>query len=158
MSDVGTFGGAYGAAYNLNDAGTVVGEAGLANGEVHAFVYANGSMTDCGTLGGTYSGAYYVNQIRPGVGLSTTPGDLTYHGFVFSEGTLTDLGTLGWRQYLSRCINNLGQIVGQSELSGGAAHAFVWQKGAMMDLNSLLPANAGWELQNALFINDSAVL
>jgi len=71
MSDVGTFGGAYGAAYNLNDAGTVVGEAGLANGEVHAFVYANGSMTDCGTLGGTYSAL--ITSTNPARRLASQP-------------------------------------------------------------------------------------
>jgi len=40
-------------------------------------------------------------------------------------------------------------------LSGGAAHAFVWQKGAIDGLEFAFAANAGWELQNALFINDS---
>jgi hypothetical protein len=34
-------------------------------------------------------------------------------------------------------------------------HAFLWQKGSLVDLNSLLPANSGWELATGELINDA---
>src|SRR5437899_12446067 len=68
---------------------------------------------------------------------------------------MTDLGALGGDDTTSAAINNLGQIVGASTTRVGASHAFIWQNGAMTDLNTLLPANSGWELVMARLINDS---
>lgn len=46
-------------------------------------------------------------------------------------------------------INASGLIVGVHDTS-----AVVWQDGAMIDLNSLLPAASGWVLQRASAVND----
>jgi len=70
-------------------------------------------------------------------------------------GTLTDLGTLGGDDTVPYAINNLGQVVGYSVDAATNTHAFLWQSGTMVDLNSLLPTNSGWELIVAQFINDS---
>ena len=44
-------------ALGINDAGKVVGLANRPDGQVHAFLWTNGTMRDLGTLGGMQSGA-----------------------------------------------------------------------------------------------------
>jgi probable HAF family extracellular repeat protein len=51
-------------------------------------------------------------------------------------------------------INDAGQIVGDAEDFNGDQAAFVYQTGTMTNLNSLLPANSGWDLQTATGINN----
>lgn len=155
MTDLGTLGGDYSAAFALNETPTVVGEASLPNWELHAFSYQGGVMTDLGTLGGTYSTAWAINTNGWIIGESGNADDAEIHGFVSVGGNMIDLGTLGGDYSYPAAINNLGQIVGDSALSNGTAHAFLWQDGSMVDLNSLIPANSGWELVTADFINDA---
>ena len=155
MVDLGTLGGTYSSAIGLNDAGVIVGESTLADNSNHGFVYAAGSMTDVGTLGGTYSSAFHINQSGQVVGLSTVANDASYHGFSYAGGVMTDLGTLGGNYSFPYAINNLGQVVGESSLADGSVHAFLWRQGAMVDLNSLVPADSGWVLSSAQFLNDS---
>ena len=56
LTDLGTLGGLYSAAYAVSDAGVVVGKADTETfGQTHAFAWQNGAMTDLGTLGGANS-------------------------------------------------------------------------------------------------------
>ena len=155
LLDLGTLGGNYSSAFWLNDAGTVVGESALSNSNVHAFVYSGGTMTDLGTLGGTYSSAYEINTNGQIIGIATIAGDVETHGFVYSAGVLSDLGTLGGNSITPYALNNGGQVVGVVSAADGSNRAFLWDKGQILDLNSLLPANSGWQLAVAQFINDS---
>jgi probable HAF family extracellular repeat protein len=68
---------------------------------------------------------------------------------------MTDLGTLGGFCSSAYSINNQGQIVGLACITGDTDdHAFIYQNGVMTDLNTLIPANSGWDLQVAQSIND----
>ncbi|HZR17023.1 MAG TPA: HYR domain-containing protein [Verrucomicrobiae bacterium] len=155
MSDLGTFGGTYSSAFAVNDSGMVVGEASLNASEIHAFISTGGAKTDLGTFGGTYSGAYMVNSNGLVAGLANTSNDLETHGFIYDGVNMTDLGTLGGSYTQPNAINNRGQVVGESFTASDDEHAFLWQKGKLTDLNSLLPDNSGWELVTALYINDA---
>jgi probable HAF family extracellular repeat protein len=68
--------------------------------------------------------------------------------------TVTDLGTLGGTNSVPYAINNKGQVVGSSKITSGNQHAFLWKRGTLYDLNSLISNNSGWELTNASSIND----
>jgi probable HAF family extracellular repeat protein len=77
--------------------------------------------------------------------------------------TVTDIGPLGdmgsvWGinssgQSIGWTINAFGQVVGYSENGNLDIHAFIYDGGAMYDLNSLIPAGSG-ELFAAYGIND----
>ncbi len=155
LTDLGSLGGGYSTAYALNDSGAVVGDSTLATGETHGFVYSGGVMTDVGTLGGSFSSAYGINNAGQVIGTSATTGDAQVKGFIYSSGALTDLGTLGGSYSTPRAINNQGQVVGETETAEFVTRAFLWQSGSMVDLNTLLPAGSGWELNNAQFINNA---
>ena len=71
---------------------------------------------------------------------------------------MTDLGTLGGDGGSNAyAINASGEVVGASAtLTNAAGDAFLYTTSSgMIDLNSLLPAGSGWDLQVATGINDS---
>jgi probable HAF family extracellular repeat protein len=70
--------------------------------------------------------------------------------FVWENGVLTDVGTLGGTFCRGHGINNLGQVVGESTLSNGDTHAFIWdQQNGIRDLGTL-----GGNFSRALAINN----
>ena len=70
--------------------------------------------------------------------------------------TITDLGTLGGSLSYAYGINDSGQVVGVSWITGNStSHAFLYDGGNMIDLNTLLPTGSGWVLKSAYGINDS---
>lgn len=75
-------------------------------------------------------------------------------GFLWRDGAILDLGSLGGTQTNPQHINDQGEIVGASR-SATPNRAFLWDKGVMVDLNTLIPANSGWVLLQANCINAS---
>lgn len=66
------------------------------------------------------------------------------------------LGSLGGNFSNALGVNNSQQIVGDSTLSGESTqHAFLWEEGEMIDLNSLIAPESGWELISAFEINNN---
>ena len=59
---------------------------------------------------------------------------------------MTDLGA-----FLPNGLNDNGVIIG-TELGGGA---FIDSGGTVQDLNNLIPANSGYQLNNTVAINDN---
>ena len=136
ICDLGTLGGSFTFARDINDLGQVVGVSETALGEFHAFLWVDSVMSDLGTLGGDFSFARGINNLGQVVGSSdTASGEL--HAFLWFEGTMIDLGSLGGAVSFAEAINDLGQVVGVSETGSGEGHAFLWDGGTMTDLATL---------------------
>jgi probable HAF family extracellular repeat protein len=66
-----------------------------------------------------------------------------------------DLGNLGGSNAVANALNNANQVVGWSQVFGGAEHAFLYSNGTMQDLNLLIPPLSGITLTSALAIDGS---
>lgn len=80
--------------------------------------------------------------------------------FYWTQGTgMQNLGTLsGDTNSLAYAINIQGQIVGQSYGGAEGSHAFIYQNGAMTDLNSLKIGHGSLTLVYANDVNDYGVI
>jgi probable HAF family extracellular repeat protein len=143
------------AAYGINDAGEIVGDGELPNGTFRGLVWNPGGGVELlGTLGGTSSDATDVNGSGEVVGFASLADGYDNAFSITGGGAMKDLGTLGGNSY-AYGINASVEVVGYSYLSDGDQHAFLYDDGTMLDLNSLLPANSGWVLEEAFGINNA---
>jgi probable HAF family extracellular repeat protein len=151
INDIGSFGG-YSAAMAINDVGVIVGFASdQSNGVAHAFVYTDGVMTDIHPA--TESYALDVNNLGQVVGQFLTADQSAFHAFLYSHGNFTDLGLAGSGETVASGINDWGQIVGSTSIAD-QQHAFIYEDGNIIDLNGLVPQDSGWELSQALQVNN----
>ena len=101
-------------------------------------------MTDLGTLGppGTWSftQAVAINNNGQIAGTVFIEGGTT-EGFLYSNGTITSLGS-----FLPAAINDNGVMVGGPSIDSG---------GTVQNLNTLIPAGSGHQIQDATAINNN---
>jgi probable HAF family extracellular repeat protein len=128
LTDLGTLGGNTAQAYDINEAGHVVGYAYTASLKQHGFLWADGQMTDLGNLPtGSSSKAFGLNDTGQVVGYAAGGGN--NHAFLWEAGVMTDL--LPVPQHSSaNAVNDAGQIVGNYNLN----HPFIWDEGVLTDL------------------------
>jgi probable HAF family extracellular repeat protein len=169
-------GGADSVAYDLNAAGDVVGASSTVDfsdyrrgppfTEQRAFLWRQGRMFNLGTLGGNRSEARAINDAGVVVGQSRTTGNSGEHACRWSHGSLQDLGALPGR-FVSRAndVNNAGQVVGDSQSvimivsvppGSSRAGAFLYTDATgIVDLNTRIDPQLGWDLDGAAAINDA---
>ena len=167
----------------INAAGQVVGYLQMQNASEQAFLYDAGArkMTALAAPPGLpNSYAAGINDRGQIIGTVDLPGNKT-RAVLWSGGRVTDLGALpGMDNAEGAALNNRGEVVGlayagQGTMArfvndhpvrlgfllplfgqgrNGSQSAFLYRAGHMEDLNKLIPARAGWVLQEAEGIND----
>lgn len=163
LQDLGTLGGPNSHAISINDNGVIVGwsqidfNIGAFNmPDFHPVIWVNGKPTRLPDLGGSVSLALSVNNNGTAVGQSFLADDSAFYAVMWQKGELSNLGAVG-DDVLSgaNSINNWGDVVGFSITMSFTSRAFLWRKGVITDLNTVIPANAGWVLMSAGHINDA---
>ena len=162
ISDLGTLGGNIALAGSLNEQGQVAGFASNAVPDPFSFYYfaifgsSNGTQTraflwdekngmrDLGALGtGTDAIAFFLNARGQVAGVSytnatpnPTTGIPTLDPFLWDKRNgMQDLGTLGGTFGEPTALNNRGEVIGFSNLSGDqSSDPFLWEKGNLIDL------------------------
>lgn len=159
MIDLGTLGGTNGVPDVINNSGQVVGISNLAGDQTwHPFLWSNGVLRDLGTNGGSFGEARWINDGGDAAGWATLPGDFVVHATLWKESKIVDLGaTTDLPCSYANGINNLGQVLGTlqhcPEVIAGR-EAFLWEKGDLVNLNTLVPSSSGIVLIGAFNANN----
>jgi probable HAF family extracellular repeat protein len=130
----------------INSRGDIVGcSQVIGNPACFAFYLDQQGMQQIGPAG---SQATDINDAGQVVGTSWAG------AFLWESGGITYLGFLpGGGSSDAWAINRQGQVVGQATI-GHSSFAVLWEKGAIYNLESLIPASSGWRLWWASDIND----
>lgn len=166
MTDLGTLGGADGVAYVLNNRGQVIGVSSLAanpgaciaefDPNCHPFLWDKGTLIDLNTstIGGNPITAYAINDAGEIIGPAAFP-TAPFDAFIWRKGVATDLGHLGDCYSTALAINSQAQVVGDTFLCDfSLSRAYLWENGAIVDLNTLIPPASSLQLVEASNVND----
>jgi probable HAF family extracellular repeat protein len=140
VTNLGTLGGSTAQAYDINEAGQVVGYAYTASLKQHAFLWTDGVMTDLGTLPtGSTSQAFGLNNNGQVVGYAfdgSQAGGARNHAFLWEDGVMTDLFPVP-QHSAANAVNDAGQVVGNYNLN----RPFIWEDGVFTDLGGFNGSN-----------------
>jgi probable HAF family extracellular repeat protein len=159
MISLGTFGGTCGFPNAINNRGEIVGLSYLPGDlSERPFLWTRKfGIRDLGTLGGTHGRADAINDAGEVVGTAATENDKSIRAFLWKRDTgMIDLGTVDGDGCSSAyAINSRGQVVGESlACDFSVEHAFLWDKGQIIDLNRFVPPGSGIQLTEPSAISD----
>lgn len=132
---LGALGGAYSRAHAINARGQITGEAQLADGTWHAFLWTEGVMRDLDTSGGTSSTGYAINAHGHVTGCANKDG--SSYGFVHYGDVFQDLRMLAGDIHIlcGRAIDDAGRVLGDRwhEFQYSVAPSFLYDAGTVRD-------------------------
>jgi probable HAF family extracellular repeat protein len=119
---LGTLGGQFGSAWDVNAKGQIVGSSQSADGAIRGTLWEDGKPTDQGGRGGTFTALWAINNKGQMVGESTDA-DGVDHAILIDDGKVIDLNDRipagsGWELLFATGINERGQIAGTGFLNG----------------------------------------
>ncbi|NVN92035.1 MAG: DUF3466 family protein [Desulfuromonadales bacterium] len=156
ITDLGTLGGTSSQAFGINNLGQVIGTSVVEPDGMNsnAFLYSNGAMINLGSLAGLGSFPWKINNSGKIVGYSTDANWIE-RAFVYSDWTMKNIDSIGVKGSQALDVNDGGLVVGYFKDAARVSHAFLYTDDAgQIDLNSLLPADSGWMLNEAHKINE----
>jgi probable HAF family extracellular repeat protein len=164
MVDIGPPGSFQANPVAITDAGEILGSYYTSSTDNGQFLYSNGKFTKLAAgPAGTSTSASAINSVGVIVGSISVNG--LSHAAVYSDGVWTDLGTLpgATAGTAATGINTAGQIIAVASYRVTSYHPFIpaktvaciIQNGVVVDLNTLIPPNTGFNLSRAIAINDA---
>jgi probable HAF family extracellular repeat protein len=149
VSDLGTLGGVTSAAWDVNNAGKVVGTSTDADGHLRGFIW-DGSLTGIAPLAGDEQAqAFAINESGVVATMSFDLGEIPTNGLLWADGATTDVSGIA-----ARGINAAGTTVGHVSVSvpneGVYERAAKWDSGVTTQLGTL-----GGDFSYAYAIDDA---
>ncbi len=75
--------------------------------------------------------------------------------YLYNQGDLTRINDFGGNYSYPTALNNVGQVIGTAQYSQDYKfHPFIYFNETMKDLNTLIPADSGWDITKVSDIND----
>lgn len=139
--------------FDIDNRGSITGS-WVIDGEPRAFLYRDGQWTDLGDIGGLNASGRRINGWVTG---EATRVDNRIAAFIWNpengmrEITFPNDGF----QVIGRGINARGDVVGDGYSDHGPCCTFLWRDGVTVNLNDLLEPGSGWNVYQALDINDN---
>ena len=164
MRNLGSFGGSCTYANDLNNEGQVAGYSFYPGDyqNPHAFLWDHGVLQDLGGSLGAGTFAFALNEAGQVVGGGyVDAADVFFHAALWTKvGQITDLGTVdGDPCSVAKAINAHRQVVGDSLSLASclgnteSTHAFLWENGSIVDLDTLIPPGSPLHLVHPGTIN-----
>jgi len=155
-----SLGGSFAEGATLNNRGQAVGHSTLPGDvEDHTFLWDGKQTVDLGTLGGTFSLPTGLSERGHVSGVATTTNDELLHAVLWRSRKALDLGTVpGDGCSWAWDLNSRDQVVGISlpfPCDFSIAHAFLWENGEMVDLNTLISPASDFTVVYATGINEA---
>lgn len=173
LTDIGSLGG-YSAAFDLNDAGTIVGFSSTSSsgGRAHAFLYSGDLMVDIDPLSHPLSESYAraINSNGDVVGQYYDPNLGVHRGFLYGGGVYDHIDFPESTSTVPLDVNDSRVVVGittvpvESTCDYGygpqpciryESGAFIFKDGKIANLNALVPEHTSLDLRWAWGINQS---
>jgi probable HAF family extracellular repeat protein len=161
-TSLGTLGGSYSGAYDINESGVITGISMPTGGGIlgiHGFVYDNNTLSDLGTVSSPtgYSRGHGINDAGEIVGRASLAdfGDSEKHLAYWPDpSTLNSIPTNGTYS-TGQQINNNGIIVGNGRLAGSnTQYGMVWDETGLLAVLDTL----GGRSSRAWSINDAGII
>ncbi len=148
-----------GAALAINDSGEIVGFLTDGRGSLRAFRSDGHVVEPLAELDLPGSKAYGISGNGTAVGYAMAgEGALHFHAVLWRGSTLQDLGALPGGHSVAYDVNDAGAAVGFSYTMASVMVATVFDAGAIVDLNTVVPAGEGWQLAMATAITNDGVI